>query len=182
MVAWLVHLPLLATLAAAQNLVKQSPTYKLEIEQKQEQCTFVGLIGTHTYKDLEHGNLDLIKKTGRVFREEREEEKHDGIYSHYFSHNPGLLWDIAIKTCGAPRTWQFPAFISPLSRGMEVARLPDENQVILGERLRDEVQHPLSFHFPTIVSRLIMSGPSENRINFVFFGDGCRCFLSQFCS
>lgn len=91
MVAWLVHLLLLvATLAIAQNPIKQAPTYKLEIEEKQAQCTFVGLTGTHTYKDLELGNLDLIKKTGRVFREEREEEKHDEIYSHYFEQPNGL--------------------------------------------------------------------------------------------
>ena len=179
LVNWSCFLPIIL-LAGPGSAYVRKPTYRLEVEQETDasgfaHCTFVGLTGTHLHKSLQRVDSPYIKKTGNVNHEERSIQAPDSAtYAHYYSHDPDLLWSIAQNDCGAPGTWEFPAFISTLSRGMETARLPDADQMVLRSRLGEEVQNPLTASMgPTILRRLIISGPSENRINFVFFGDGC---------
>ncbi|EJD00187.1 uncharacterized protein FOMMEDRAFT_142576 [Fomitiporia mediterranea MF3/22] len=93
-------------------------------------------------------------------------------YIRYVSSDVNQLWNSATLHCGSQDSWFFPVYISPEVPSERHAHLQGTHQATLVVTEDTEsVYHSVPAPRLDIVP-LISSGPSSNRIDFVFFGDG----------
>lgn len=171
--------------AAATGLAFQSNRpYELEIqlrlsaESSAESCTFISLRETQVHKDLFSGKDELVSLEGALFDGEGIHKDQGGKFIRHFSYNTGLLWDTAVAQCGSSLSWSFPVYIEPGIHAPH-SRLgyndgDDQGTFIMDDSnvvLSDPVPAP-----PLEIIPLSTTGHSSNRIDFVFFGDGCKRF------
>ena len=137
-------------------------------------CTYLALQQTQLHKDL-FGD-DVVVESGTVFRGEHHHHVpgEDETYIRYFSFDAESLWVEAEAQCGSYTTWSFSAYIAPdLSA---VPRTPQsvDAQIRIGIEPQYTAVKPLPPAPNLEITPLIITGPSSNRIDFVFFGDGCK--------
>lgn len=121
-------------------------------------------------RDLEDRRCThLILQNAQVFRALSDE----GYYQHiktalgeeiikYIADDEDRVWARAEALCGERSTWDFHALIH---RHSDVS---PEGQVVMGVEPQEE-------SIPLEIEPLITSGDSNNRVDLVFFADGCMC-------
>lgn len=148
--------------------ISSSPT----ITSLRSPCTLVSIYETQMHKDLLVGNQNQPQPLG--FLKQRfhgDGYRHlDDVVETHFSFDALQLWEIATTECGPLSSTTI--YIGP--------GVPIENHEISSE-LTDQVVLQESRAWTDLppapeldVKPLITSGPSSNRIDFVFFGDGCQ--------
>lgn len=163
---------LLATWSGSrsQNLASDRPTYELQIHRTGpgSACSLVALHKTQTHKDLLVDNAEVVVSSSQRFYHGESTNGNSDTFEQHFSLDAHLLWDIATAECGSLSA-------TTVHLGAEVPT--DDFQVLHGESGQTVLAEPWHALPPAPeleVVPLIKSGPSANRIDFVFFGDGCK--------
>lgn len=134
-------------------------------------CSFLSMQETQLHKSL------LDNRNGLVVSDEGMVYNGDGVptsnerYLQFYSHDGGLLWEKAESLCGSKSTWTFPTHIATPRR----STFSEGGQ----ETFQTGVENPISSSSlpkPPVLEiiPLITSGESSNRIDMVFFSDGCE--------
>ena len=170
---------LLVVISGLENsqAVRYDPTYELQIFREPTvgprlPCSLVSLHETQTHKDLLASDANAVISWSQSFYQGEGSNRDNDSFERYFSLDAHLLWDIATTECG-------PLSSTTLHVGPSVPLVgllnshEDPDQAVLGgsDSLRTLPPAPELEVFP-----LITSGNSANRIDFVFFGDGCKSF------
>ena len=112
-------------------------------------CTYLTLRQTQQFRSLP------VNGYTRILQQHTGEER-----MQYIVREEDRAWTRAERICGNRHTWDFPTLLETsdsLSTAIEQAVLrPSQNEPITIE-----------------VERLIISGDSSNRVDLVFFADGC---------
>lgn len=102
-------------------------------------------------------------------------------HRRYFSYDRMSLINQAQQLCGPREKWDFPIFLDQASEDAAISELhrPDAfSEVLSGSRqtlLADTIAKPPHVPAPELdIVPLTTSGPSDNRVDLVFFGDGCK--------
>ncbi|KAH8114551.1 IgA peptidase M64-domain-containing protein [Phellopilus nigrolimitatus] len=100
----------------------------------------------------------------------------DGEFVLYFSFDLDLLWTKAISFCGSPTSWSFPVYVAPEVRQLSKAssiKGDDGGQLLFASNDYEDISlDTLPPSPPLEILPLIATGPSSNRVDLVFFGDG----------
>lgn len=180
----LVHGALFTTLATsipfAASLANKG-AFKLEIHKElsgTNACTFLSIIESQLHKGLRISEIveDLPFRLANSGMDTTEIPSLAVNAFKFYSYQLPLLWQRAESLCGPPSSWEFETFI-----------FTDSPQTITQSLQFDDVstQFPLSSDYeslPTLskttipnfdVVPLFTTGPSSNRLDITFFGDGC---------
>jgi hypothetical protein len=130
-------------------------------------CTSVQLRPFGTYKGLSDlpGGIDVHNITTA-----REPPR-----VRAYAQDAHALWTEAQKLCGDASSWNFPVLVDD-THAHASAAYQDGKQAIIS------FPEPAASRYPPLeVHRLIESGPSANRVDLMFFSDGCRCPFDTHC-
>lgn len=83
-----------------------------------------------------------------------------------YSHDADALWAEARKLCGDSSQWNFPVLVDTHTSAS--ARFGAQ-QTVFTSNLEADLQYP-----PLEVHKIVQSGPSKNRVDLMFFSDGCE--------
>lgn len=150
--------------------------FELEIHRERSQtasspCLLLSLRETQQHKKLAHSQQDYILESRRLFHEHVPSQP-DLEYVRLYSYSVDVLRSSASSLCGHPSTWSFPALgeaeerLAQLSYSVEL----EEDQVVLPATVSTKLRVPSP---PLQITPLISSGSSSNRVDLVFFSDGC---------
>ena len=151
-------------------------------------CTFLSIRETHQiHKDIPAGD------TGRnLIVESRPARGHlnNGLDSFsIYSNDLVELWDHAESLCGLSESWVFPLDISLGDERSDIG-VDDGAQILLGQHQQGDTiwqqyllgkrRAPLPPPPPLEIIPLITTGPAENGVDLVLFGDGCTSRFLEF--
>lgn len=143
-------------------------------------CTFLSLTTVQHHRGL-RGDADVLEKTGSIFEERAPRPGRapasDLEYIQLVSHSQALLWGRAESICGPASTWSFPVYVAepPHPRILSSSFTEeDREQAVFFGSLEYEQTFLNTVSPPALeLSPLVSSGPSSNRVDLVFFSDGC---------
>lgn len=137
-------------------------------------CTGLTFRTTQTHKALEHSDIHVIE--GKLVEGNHATKEIGGFYERAYSYDLASLWDRAISTCGSLASWSFPSYIAPDVK----SALPLQFQSLYSDGASQDVfftvdAPEMSPSAPILeIVPIIQTGDPENRIDFVFLGDGCE--------
>lgn len=137
-------------------------------------CSFLSMHETQPHKSLLDNRAGFVLEEGNVYSgvgAPMSDEK----YLQFYAHDVELLWAKAEALCGSQPTWSFPAYVAarsrnPRTRESQAAFQTEIEQPILSSTLPKPPQLE--------IIPLITTGDSSNRIDMVFFSDGCELLSS----
>lgn len=159
---------------------------KLEVHRNtvSGECSYIDINWSQYHKDLRHS--DIVKeKAMPLIRQERchsdvENRTDQQEYLVAYSYDRSLLWDNAKTLCDSQSIRRYADLVAG-SHGMGRDELSEGSQTLLSQVLN--VGNPsLPCSPPLEIIPLSESGPSDNRVDITFFGDGCELQYSQFLS
>jgi len=139
---------------------------ELVLQLREDRCSLISLRLTQQHRGLLNAPFVQESRRHLVGPKPSSDEQHDMLYFYYYSENSSQVKHHVSSLClnGVQEiTWDLD--------------VRDYAQQILGHPIewRDSVRSGLNRKDvpPLLVRPLIVSGPSENRVDLVFFSDGC---------
>ena len=131
------------------------------------QCKHLSVRETHQYRGIPREGLfsNRILDTG----EER---------IRFVAHGRDTVWDRAERLCGESHTWGFHVLL----QNPELRVSDDIGQTVL--QPSGGVAHSAEADLdipPLEIFPLVTSGESSNRVDLVFFADGCEAWCPNYC-
>ncbi len=118
-------------------------------------CTHLALRETQHFRGLTDSGY---------FKSKRLETGEERV--QFIAEEEQAVWERAESLCGEKHTWDFHTLIRTTSQALET------DQVVL---------RPVQDNVPQLeISPLITSGDSSNRVDLVFFADGCKIIFPIF--
>lgn len=188
---------LLAGLQLGNSLSSHNKTFKLEIHLDERAsspteprgCEFLSLAETQAHKGLRHStivedNALPVVYGGEVSGSSTDSQK----FKRFYSNDVDQLWERAESVCGPSSGWDFDSIISPNLKHWQLKKTlqrPDNldwTQYPVDESESRDVLSTgsLKGKVPSLeVIPLFITGPSSNRVDITFFGDGCAYYLPR---
>lgn len=142
-------------------------------------CTFLTLRTTQTHKALKDFS-DVHVVEGKLVDGIHTNEEHSGSFERFYSHDLALLWNKAISKCGPPADWSFPSHVKPDI--VDILQMHPGSDYEGTEQATFTVPDSPAVASPAPIVEivpLIQTGHPDNRIDFVFLGDGCKPVQSR---
>lgn len=132
-------------------------------------CAFVSRRSVQTHRGLEHSPF-VVEEHRLVFTPGGESNDGDDLRLrlYFYEENESIAYSQLASRCGE--------HFAPTNRELRfrtaTAVIDQLDDIPFASGPKEEVAPP-----PLMIKPLFISGPSENRVDLVFFSDGCKFFL-----